>query len=181
MRLLSQINKQILPTKRALSLFISLVWLSACASAQMQKCETTNAALKAMPSVEVVLTRKDGSELLLNAKLADNNYTRAAGFQRVCESTMRETPILFTFERELVPSFHMNNVVAPIDIAFIRKNNEIDIIHAMQVYSVVTLNKPVYSATTPIVAALETHQGFYTENNIDLSSKISWRQPKQAQ
>jgi len=162
------------------SVFTSLLLLSACATAQSpnksSNCEITNAALDAMPPIEVTLTRADGSTYALTAKLANNNHTRAEGFQRVCESTMRETPILFTFESEVIPSFHMNNVVAPIDIAFIRKNNAIDVIHAMQPYSLVSLIKPVYAPNKPIVAALETHKGFYADNNIDLSSTVTWQQ-----
>lgn len=161
---------------RLVTLVLSL-FLTACASAQNKSCQTTNAALEAMPAVQVTLTRADGSTYQVTAKLANNNFTRAAGFQNVCASTMRETPILFTFETEVVPSFHMHNVLAPIDIAFIRKNAEIDVIHAMEPYSLIALEKPLYSPNGPIVSALETHKGFYAEHNIDLSSKITWSQP----
>ncbi len=155
-------------------LLITVSFMAACANAKQSVCEITNPALKAMPPVQVTLTRGDGTTYSLQAKLADNNATRAAGFQRVCESTIKKTPILFVFQREVVPSFHMNNVVAPIDIAFIKKDSKIDVIHGMQPYSVVSLKKPLYSSNQPIIAALETYRGFYSDHNIDLDSKVSW-------
>ncbi len=139
------------------------------------KCETTNAALESMPLIDVTLTRQDGSQHKLEARHANNNATRAAGFQRVCESTIASTPILFTFPRPTVPSFHMNNVVAAIDIAFIAQGGRIDTVYTMQPYSLVSLKKPLYSPNKPVLAALEAHENFYLEQNIDASAKITWR------
>ncbi len=149
--------------------------------AKSPHCETTNAALEAMPAVSVTLTRKDGSHLELTAKLANKNSTRAAGFQRVCESTMRETPILFVFERELIPSFHMNNVVAPIDIAFITASSRVDTIFTMQTYAVMQVLKPTYSPRHPVIAALETHAGFMSDNKIGKHTRIEWQELKPGQ
>lgn len=162
------------------SLIGGLLLLSACATADTQTCQTTNAALEAMPPIQVKITRSDGTEYQMTAKLANNNYTRAAGFQNVCGSTMKETPILFIFEQPVIPSFHMNNVVAPIDIAFVRQDSSIDVIHAMQPYSLVSLAKPLYSPKTPVIAALETHKGFYDEHGFGLDSSISWYEVEQS-
>ena len=157
---------------------LSLLVLSACVTATAQECQTTNPALEAMPPVEVSITRADGSSYEITAKLANTNYTRSAGFQRVCASTIAQTPILFVFENEVVPSFHMNNVVAPIDIAFIKADSSIDVIHAMQPYSLVSLSKPLYASKGPIIAALETHKGFYDEHDFGMDSTISWVIPE---
>ena len=116
-----KINKVVL-----LSLLIVLFgWQSRLFAAE---CELTNKALESMPLVEVTFHRADQSSFSIKAKLADDLYTRAAGFQRVCEETIADMPILFQFERLQKPSFHMNNVVAPIDIAFIKPSGEIDVI-----------------------------------------------------
>ena len=149
------------------------VLATACAHGEIV-CETDNAALQAMQPIEVTLTRADGSDYSMPAKLADNDTTRAAGFQHVCGSTIATMPILFLFERELVPSFHMNNVVAPIDIAFINKRGRVDSIQSMQPYSVVAINKPLYSPNRPVLYALEVHPGFYQKHNLSLSTTMTW-------
>ena len=35
-------------------------------------------------------------------------------------------------------------------------------------------DKPLYSSSSPVNAALETYPGFFKENNIDLNSSLSW-------
>ena len=137
-------------------------------------CETDNAALQAMPNIEVTLSRTDGSSYSFGAKLANNLRTRAAGFQRVCASTIAATPILFEFQREQTPSFHMNNVVAPLDIAFIDKQGDIDSIQLMKVYSILQVTKPLYSSKGPVLYALEAHPGFFEKHDISLTSTMTW-------
>ena len=149
-----------------------LLVVSGCAMAQ--SCETDNAALRAMPMGLVEVTKSDGSQLLLEVKVANKNKTRSAGFQRVCQETIAETPILFVFTSQLTPRFHMNNVVAPIDIAFIRMDGSIDSVQAMQPYVMVSKNKPLYSPDSDIIAALEGHSGFFAQNEIDTAANISW-------
>jgi len=157
-----------------ISLLLALL-LESVVMAKSANCDVSNDVVDSMAVVEVTISREDGSSISFMAKLADDNQKRAAGFQRICESTMIAMPILFTFESEVVPSFHMNNVVASIDIAFIRKNAMVDVIHTMKPYSVMSLKKPLYSSIKPIVAALETHQGFFEKNNVDVSSRIHWK------
>ena len=141
------------------------------------ECEVDNAALQAM-YLSTVSFKSDSPEKQttksVSVKTADNNATRAAGFQRVCASTIAETPILFLFSAPVVPKFHMNNVVAAIDIAFIDEHGKIESIHAMQPYSLLLLNKPLYSPKSPVVAALETRPGFYSDNNLAVGDTVQW-------
>lgn len=137
-------------------------------------CEVTNSALESMPEVQVTLHRQDNTTLSIAAKLANNNLTRAAGFQRVCAQTIAEMPILFVLSSPQKPSFHMNNVVAPIDIAFIRKSSEIDSIRNMFPYSILQLSKPLYSPDKPVIAALEVRKGFFEDNDIGRNDKVTW-------
>ncbi len=141
-------------------------------------CEVNNAALQAMPLIKVTLSRKDGSQHSLQAKLADNNSTRAAGFQRVCPETIKAMPILFSFQRESMPSFHMNNVVAPIDIAFIDKRGQIESIQAMKPYSLLQRKKPLYSPNRPVLFAFEVHPGFFGKHGISLGDRMTWAKPE---
>jgi uncharacterized membrane protein (UPF0127 family) len=154
---------------------MSILLFSMSAFGQGILCEKDNDSLQAMPAVSVTFTREDGSTYELQAKLADNNATRAAGFQRVCEQTIEATPILFAFHQRVMPRFHMNNVVAPIDIAFIDESGAIESIQAMQPYSLVSRDKPLYGPKRPIVLALEAHKGFYRKHDLDLKTTVAWR------
>ncbi|MGK0374481.1 MAG: uncharacterized membrane protein (UPF0127 family) [Arenicella sp.] len=153
---------------------VFLILLISAPSYAQQDCQIDNPALQAMPLIKVTLTREDGSTHSMPAKLADNNTTRAAGFQRVCGSTIEAMPILFAFKRQAVPSFHMNNVVAPIDIAFIDKDGDFESIQAMNPYSVIVVKKKLYSPKRPILYALEVHRGFYQNHDISVASKMTW-------
>ena len=155
-------------------LVLTLIMLFSMPLRAEVSCEVTNGALESMPPVQVTLHRQDNTSFSITAKLANNNRTRAAGFQRVCAQTIADTPILFVFSRPQKPSFHMNNVVAPIDIAFIRKSSEIDSIRKMVPYSILQISKPVYSPNKSVIAALEVRKGFFEDNNIDLNGKVSW-------
>lgn len=154
------------------ALFLVLSGVSSGAHAD--QCQLDNEALRAMPKAQVTVTRTDGTQQTIPVKLADNFATRAAGFQHVCASVIAAEPILFVFQRERRPSFHMHNVVAPIDIAFIDKNGHIESIYAMQPYSLISLEKPLYSPKGPVVAALETTPGFYQQHAIGLDAVIRW-------
>ena len=146
---------------------------------QAQKCELNNADLTAMSKVIVQFDYANGEQLQVTAKLADNAHTRAAGFQRVCAQTIAEEPILFLFQSERKPSFHMRNVVASLDIAFIKKTGKIDSIQAMLPYVLGSTQRPLYSPRKAVIAALEVHPGFYSERKIDESVSISWHTPSE--
>lgn len=146
---------------------------SSCAFAR--NCQTDNASLQKMPAGQVSLLKVDGDTVSFAVKIADTNQTRSAGFQRICENTIEATPILFVFDRPVRPSFHMHNVVAPIDIAFIRADGSIDSIHHMQPYTQGSLRKPLYSSSSPIVAALEVGREFFQRHAISMTDKVSWQ------
>lgn len=150
-----------------------LLMSSACA--QAVKCQTDNADLQQMPISLLSFTRQDGSELHIEVKTADNNRTRAAGFQRVCASTIAAQPILFVFPRPTSARFHMHNVVAPIDIAFFDRNGKILSIQAMQPYVRGSKDTPLYGPDSPAIGALEAYPGFYQEHNIDTTASLSWK------
>jgi len=164
-------------------LLIAFCLVSACAQADSDElnaaskeknCQTDNRSLRAMPLVNVSFKRDDGSIFETQARLANTNATRAAGFQRVCASTIAAMPILFVFQTEQVPGFHMNNVVAPIDIAFIKKSGRLESIQAMQPYSVLQLRKPLWRPKQAVKYALEVHPGFFEKHNVNTTSRMTW-------
>lgn len=166
-------------------LILGMISLAACAQMPVSdnqaeaipkelNCELDNSSLRDMPIVEVLFTRSDSSVFLDKVRLANTNETRAAGFQRVCASTIAATPILFAFRQEAQVAFHMHNVVAPIDIAFIDQRGGVESIQAMQPYSLVSLNKPLYGPKRPVLYALEVHPGYFEKHRISLKSHFSW-------
>jgi len=155
--------------------FFLLFSASAKVFAKGIDCETDNRALRSMGKAIVTFKRADGSEFEVVAKLADTAKTRAAGFQRVCASTIAAEPILFVFQFESKPGFHMNNVVAAIDIAFIDKTGVVESIQNMQPYILISKNKPLYSPERPVVAALEGRPNFFSDHQLGLDSTVSWQ------
>ena len=156
-----------------------LVFLISCSLSSISfagniQCEKDNEALRSMAMSTVTFTRTDGTTLDVQARIADTGQKRSAGFQRVCSETIAKTPILFVFQESFIPSFHMNNVVSSLDIAFIRPDASIDSIQRMYPYILISIDKPLYSSSSPVNAALETYPGFFKENNIDLNSSLSW-------
>lgn len=149
--------------------------LNSPVDARQAACQTDNAHLQEMPIIQVSIGLPDGSRHVFDARLADNNTTRAAGFQRVCASTIAETPILFVFPRAFKPQFHMHNVVAPIDIAFIQESGAIDSIQAMKPYVLGSKNKPLYGPVKPVIAALEARPGFFSALPVHIGSIIQWQ------
>lgn len=167
--------------KRIAYLVLSLLFLNLIAAptvfAQSVPCEGDNAALQDMYSSTVSFEQGSAETkktINVSVKIADTNATRAAGFQRVCASTIAATPILFLFDKPAVPSFHMNNVVAPIDIAFIDKNGAIESIQVMQPYSLLLKKKPLYSPKRPVIAALEARPGFYSDKGLKVGDILRW-------
>ena len=138
-------------------------------------CELDNPALQAMPPGEVTFIKANGERLDIDVKLADQTNTRAAGFQKVCASTVVKTPILFIFEAEVTPAFHMRNVVTPLDIAFVTRRGTIDSIYTMKTYVLGSNQRPLYRSKGPVVAALEVAPGFYAQHGIDNAAQMEWR------
>ena len=142
-----------------------------------ESCQLSNVYLEAMPKGEIKVTIRDNETLVFEVKTAQNNRTRSAGFQRVCASTIAAEPILFVFAVARVPSFHMNNVVAPIDIAFIDGHGRIESIQSMFPYVLVSKERPLYSPSRAVVAALEVYPGFYQEHGINVGDLVEWKLP----
>lgn len=151
---------------------LCLLFVSGCTLAQ--ECQVDNVYLQAMPLSKVSAVNADNESVDFFVRTAVNNQTRAAGFQYVCASTIADKPILFLFDQPGMPRFHMRNVVAPIDIAFIDADGRIESIQAMLPYILGSTLRPLYSPKREVVAALEVKPGFYNENKIVVGSVVNW-------
>ncbi|HBD10308.1 MAG TPA: hypothetical protein DCZ69_18820 [Syntrophobacteraceae bacterium] len=105
-----------------------------------------------------------GGPLALSVKIAKDPRERAAGFQNIGPEVIQNSLILFVFPETLFTRFHMENVNAPLDIAFIGESGEIIDIQQMQV------NRPgrslTYGPNRPFRYALEARAGFFADHHI---------------
>ena len=136
-----------------------------------KRCEISTPEFKRMETVKLMFV---GKEQTFNVKFADTSRKRAAGFQYICDETIATESILFLFRSQIQPAFHMRNVVAALDIAFIDVKGKIVSIQTMQPYVSGELAKPTYSPKEPVIAALETYGGFFKEQGVDVGMEVRW-------
>lgn len=125
-----------------------LVWLQPSRAA----CVPSTGPLESMPRVQVVL-ETDAGEQPLSLRLAASASQRSAGMQHLCPQAVAANPMLFLFERPLVPSFHMRNVHAELDIAFITPGWTVLEVHRM------VPGPDLTTPSGPVRAAIEVAAG----------------------
>ena len=137
-------------------------------------CQLSHPLLEQMPVGEVTI--HDGEKTLTRkSRIAANAQFRAQGFQNICDETIHAMPILFVFDNPVMPSFHMRNVKADLDIAFIDADGKAESLQTMHQYK--PNQRPKYYAPRrPIVLAWEVHAGFFAEQGISLDARFSWQE-----
>jgi hypothetical protein len=138
-------------------------------------CQVTTPALESMETAELVLNGPGDRSTTLMVRVADDNRERAAGFQHICPRTVDSTAIYFVYEHARRASFHMHNVKAPLDIAFIDGAGNIVDIQRMEPYVLGAKQQPLYAPPGPVTAALETRAGYFDEQRITAGN---WRLEK---
>lgn len=93
-----------------------------------EECRATTQAVEAMSTITLVIA----GEQELAARLASTAAHRRAGMQHLCPATVRDLVILFRFPEPRRPRFHMNNVHAPLDIAFLSTSGRVVSVHRMR-------------------------------------------------
>jgi uncharacterized membrane protein (UPF0127 family) len=101
-----------------------LVGLPADGPAQGDECLRWRTAFAAMPAGTIELETIRGRSQL-QVRLAATAEQQAAGFQCATLGEVRDNLILFDFGREILSQFHMQNVSAPLDIAFAKADGRI--------------------------------------------------------
>lgn len=74
---------------------------------------------------EIQFVNDEGQIITVQARVADESFERFAGYQSIGPGVIGETLILFVFEDGITGQFHMRNVYAPLDIAFIQSDGKI--------------------------------------------------------
>ena len=144
---------------------IIIIYLLFYMQVSADECMPQTPAFEHMQEKFIEIVDDQGESILLKVKIADDNAEQAAGFQFICPDVIDVTAILFIFERAKTPLFHMNNVFADLDIAFIDIEGRIADIQTMNEERSTGVRK-LYPSDVVTKYALEVPAGFFSENNI---------------
>ena len=139
-----------------------LVWLVLLASvltaqpaATGPECPRWREAFAGMPT-KMVTVQVGMRTLALRVKAADTSERQAGGFQCATPEEIHRHLILFDFGQEIATQFHMNNVPAALDIAFIKGDGRIFSILRMEPSATA-----LYGPMGDFRFALEARKGFF--------------------
>jgi uncharacterized membrane protein (UPF0127 family) len=127
----------------------------------------TTAVFDRMAIISVKLMDDEGGVAAAEVRAAVSADEHQAGFQNISAEVIEKSLILFVFPAELVTRFHMRNVLAPLDIAFIGSDG--DILDIQQMSPDTGSNGPglrTYGTNQPFRYALEAHAGYFREHRI---------------
>jgi len=146
---------------RALAILALLLPLTGSgAQAQAPECPRWRAAFAGMPH-RMVSVQAGGKTLALRVKTADTAERQSGGFQCATSQEISRNLILFDFGDEIITQFHMRNVPAALDIAFIKADGRIFSILRMEPNATV-----LYGPLGAFRYALEARAGFYESQGI---------------
>jgi len=141
---------------------ITLLCLSAAGSASAQdgECKRWRAAFASMP-IRMVTVQLGAKTVAIRVKVAETSEHAAAGFQCSTAQEIQNTLILFDFGREIHTQFHMQNVPAALDIAFVKADGTI--------FSILKMDPSptaLYGPMGNFRFALEARAGFYESQGV---------------
>jgi len=87
-------------------------------------CPRWRQAFASMP-IHMVTVESKGRTMALRVRVARTGEQQAAGFQCATREEIERHLILFDFGEEIVTQFHMQNVPAPLDIAFAKADGSV--------------------------------------------------------
>lgn len=150
--------------RRFASLAAVLLLLSSAlagdARAQSPECPRWREAFAGMPT-KMLTVQTGARSLALRVKAADTSERQAGGFQCATPDEIQRNLILFDFGHEIVTQFHMKNVPAALDIAFVKADGRIFAILRMEPSAT-----NLYGPMGPFRYALEARAGFFESQGI---------------
>ncbi|MEJ2177146.1 MAG: DUF192 domain-containing protein [Gammaproteobacteria bacterium] len=150
-------------------MIVTTALLAAFGASQAQnKCFNTTMGLSAMHQEQIVLVNDAGQHVELSVLVADDNYERASGFQHICPEIVDEVMILFEYPAATFGRFHMQNVFAPLDIAFFDAEGRLIRSLLMETYT--EDSKPLYDPGKPFQYALEARKDFFREIGVQTTN-----------
>jgi uncharacterized membrane protein (UPF0127 family) len=148
------------PGARLAAITLFCLSVAGGASAQDGECKRWRAAFASMP-VRMVTVQMGAKTVAIRVKVAENSEQAAAGFQCSTPQEIQNTLILFDFGREIHTQFHMQNVPAALDIAFVKANGTI--------FSILKMDPSptaLYGPMGDFRFALEARAGFYESQGV---------------
>lgn len=143
---------------------ISLTLITAVHSQPKSSCVAATKGLQSMHTETLTLTNDLGIPVQLKALIADDDFERASGFQYICPKVIDKTRILFRYNAPINAQFHMNNVYAPLDIAFFDGQGRLITTLLMATYT--NISQPLYGPNAPFQYALEAPIGWLQSHNL---------------
>ena len=135
------------------------LWPAAPGLAQ-DTCRRWRDAFASMP-VQMITVEVGSRKVALRVKSAETGEQQAAGFQCSTPQEIDRNLILFDFGREIHTQFHMQNVPAALDIAFVKADGRIFSILRME-----PSPTSLYGPLGDFRYALEARKGFYESQGI---------------
>ena len=148
------------PRARLAAITLLCLSVTAGASAQDGECKRWRAAFASMP-VRMVTVQMGAKTVAVRVKVAETSEQAAAGFQCSTPREIQNTLILFDFGREIYTQFHMQNVPAALDIAFVKADGKI--------FSILKMDPSptaLYGPMGDFRFALEARAGFYESQGV---------------
>ena len=153
-------NRRRVGALAALALLTAVLTSGVAAQQQDPVCARWRKAFAEMPHKMLSLDT-GGKTLALRVKVADTPERTAGGFQCATPDEIKRNLILFDFGSEVTTQFHMQNVPAPLDIAFIKADGRI--------FSILRMDPSptrLYGPMGPFRYAIEARAGFYESQGI---------------
>jgi len=142
------------------AVLLLLPFLVGGAQAQDPECPHWREAFVGMPH-RMVTVQMGSKTLALRVRTADTPERQAGGFQCATKEEIERNLILFDFGDEIITQFHMRNVPAPLDIAFVKADGRI--------FSILRMDPSparLYGPMGPFRYAIEARAGFYESQGI---------------
>lgn len=83
------------------------------------------AAFCDMEAAAIRLVGPNGERVMIDVLVADDDRRRQAGYQFIAGEVVQESAIFFVFDAPVSTSFHMCNVLVPLEIVWFRANGTV--------------------------------------------------------
>lgn len=124
------------------------------------ECPRWREAFASMPT-RMVTVQVGARTIALRVKVADTGERQAGGFQCATVDEINRHVILFDFGKEIFTQFHMQNVPAALDIAFVKDDGRIFAILKMD-----PSPTELYGPLGQFRYAIEAHAGSFASQGI---------------
>lgn len=143
--------------KSVIFLFLSVFFLA---------CGFCSCGQKKLKTTDIVITKADGTTVMVNAEIARTSAQREYGFMNR-KKIPDGTGMIFVFEADQVLAFWMKNTPTALSIAYIDSKGRIRDIFDMQPFSLSTVE-----SSCSVRYALEVPQGWFKKNGIRVGDTI---------